>query len=85
MYLVLDTGRPPELIMRNELALQHLLPPRHFLALTSTGLHVIVKLRPVDILRQILTSSRGNDTKELKVYHPSLNVISYIFFFNSSN
>jgi len=63
-----DTGRPQELIMRNELALQHLLPPRHFLAFTSTGLHVVVKWRPVDILRQILTSAGGNDTKDLKSF-----------------
>jgi hypothetical protein len=55
--------------MRNELVVQHLLPPRHFLALTSVGLHIVVKLRPVDILRQIILSSRGNDTKDLKVYH----------------
>lgn len=57
--------------MRNELAIQHMLPPRQFLCLTSSGLHLIMKYRPVDILREVLGGSRGADTPDVRVsiYH----------------
>jgi len=60
-------GRPIELVMRNELAIQHMLPPRQFLCLTSSGLHLIMKYRPVDILREVLGGSRGADTPDIRV------------------
>jgi len=51
----------------NELSTQHFLPPRRFLLLTNTGLHVLVKRRPIDILEQLLLLSQGKDTQELIV------------------
>ena len=38
----------------NELATQHILPARKFLVLTSYGINVLIKLRPVDVLRKLL-------------------------------
>ena len=54
-------------ILRNELATQHLFPPRKLLCLTNSGLYSIVKLRAVDQLHEILAATGGRDTEELQV------------------
>ena len=38
------------------MAIQHLVPPRQILCLTSWGIHTIIKSRPLDILREVLLS-----------------------------
>nr|XP_022900276.1 nuclear pore complex protein Nup155 [Onthophagus taurus]XP_022900277.1 nuclear pore complex protein Nup155 [Onthophagus taurus] len=45
---------------------QHIEPPKKYVVLTSQGAHVFLKLRPVDLLRQILLESRGLDTDVIK-------------------
>jgi hypothetical protein len=54
-------------IFRNDLAVQHLHPPRKYLCLTNNGLYTLVKLRPVDQLQDILAATGGRDTEELQV------------------
>ncbi|KAL6064256.1 Nucleoporin 155 [Balamuthia mandrillaris] len=51
--------------LSNELAVQHFVPPRQYLCLTNTGLHFLVKMRPVDHLLQLLLNSGGADTDAL--------------------
>ena len=52
-------------ILRNELAIQHFMPPRKFYCLTNTGVHVLIKLRPVDFLRKILLASKDKTSDDL--------------------
>jgi hypothetical protein len=49
------------------LAVQHLFSPRRVYCLTNMGLHVLMKLRPVDQLHEILAAAGGRDTDELQV------------------
>ncbi|KNC47611.1 uncharacterized protein AMSG_02635, partial [Thecamonas trahens ATCC 50062] len=44
----------------NELATQHILPARKFVLLTNQGLNVVIKLRPVDLLKNLLDATRGD-------------------------
>lgn len=53
----------PPLLVR-----QHAEPPRKYVALTSQGAHIFLKLRPVDILRQLLLDSCGADSDSVKAY-----------------
>lgn len=48
-------------IALNELATQLSRPPRQFLVLTNSGINVLSKQRPIDILQQLLIESGGND------------------------
>jgi len=41
----------------NELAVQHMLPPRQFACLTNAGVYIVVKLRPLDQLLALLSAS----------------------------
>lgn len=45
---------------------QHVEPPRKYVVLTTHGAHIFLKLRPVDLLRQLLADSRGQDTEAVK-------------------
>lgn len=47
---------------------QHAEEPKKFVVLTSHGVQIFVKLRPVDILKQILKDSHGQDTEALKTF-----------------
>lgn len=53
----------PPLLVR-----QHAEPPRKYVALTAQGAHIFLKLRPVDILRQLLLESGGADSDAVKAY-----------------
>ncbi|EFC50324.1 nucleoporin 155 [Naegleria gruberi] len=44
----------------NELSFQHIKPPREFVCLSNNGMHLLVKLRPVDFLQQILQQSQSD-------------------------
>lgn len=52
----------PPLVVR-----QHMEPPKKFVLLTAQGAQVITKLRPVDLLRQILID-KGPDSEAVKSY-----------------
>ncbi|KAJ6248994.1 nuclear pore complex protein nup155 [Anaeramoeba flamelloides] len=52
---------PFSTFIRNELASQHLFPAREFLCLTTQGLDLVMKLRPIDELALII--SKKNDQK----------------------
>lgn len=58
----------PPLLIR-----QHMEPPRKFVVLTSNGVQVFLKMRPVDILRQILADSHGYDNELIKSFFTILN------------
>ncbi|GJQ73093.1 Nup154 [Trypoxylus dichotomus] len=45
---------------------QHVVPPRKYVVLTTHGAHIFLKFRPVDLLRQLLVDSRGQDTDAVK-------------------
>ncbi|KAJ8921993.1 hypothetical protein NQ315_008631 [Exocentrus adspersus] len=47
---------------------QHAEAPHKYVVLTSHGVQVFVKLRPVDLLKQILRDSHGLDTEPLKAF-----------------
>lgn len=53
----------PPLLIR-----QHAEPPRKYVALTAHGAHIFLKLRPVDILRQLLLDGGGADSDSVKAY-----------------
>jgi len=55
-------------VLRNELAIQHLVPKRRFLALTGNGLFTLEKMRPVDYLSELLLTSGGRDTDEILAF-----------------
>lgn len=48
----------------NELTTQHYHPPREFICLSNTGIQIITKRRPVDLLKIILQDS-SNDSQDL--------------------
>ena len=52
----------------NELCVQHFGPPRRYLILTNMGLHIVDKLRPVDVLMRLLSESAGQDTEALRLF-----------------
>ena len=60
-----EAARAGIVVSLSDLATQHAHAPREFLALTVSGLHRIVQLRPVDVLYQLLTSAQGQDTDAL--------------------
>ncbi|XP_044758799.1 nuclear pore complex protein Nup155 [Coccinella septempunctata] len=45
---------------------QHYEPPKKYVVLTSQGVHILLKLRPVDLLRQFLLDGRGADSEAVK-------------------
>ncbi|KAJ8983036.1 hypothetical protein NQ317_014334 [Molorchus minor] len=47
---------------------QHLEPPHKYVVLTSQGVQIFIKLRPVDLFKQILQESHGHDTDALKAF-----------------
>lgn len=53
----------PPLVVR-----QHAEPPRKYIVLTAQGAHILLKLRPVDILRQLLIDSNGPDGEAVKAF-----------------
>lgn len=57
-----------ETVARNELAQQHSLPPRQFIVLTNSGLHLFEKTRPLEHLKDLLVSSRGADSPALRKF-----------------
>ncbi len=63
----LDNQSP---LLRNELAVQHVVPPRKLLCLTNNGIQVVVKLRPLDQLYHLLalsSSTGGRESEDLFV------------------
>ncbi|KAL9646182.1 hypothetical protein ABK040_008055 [Willaertia magna] len=52
--LLIPTSNP-----LNELSIQHIKPPREFVCLSNNGIHLLVKLRPIDLLQQILQQSQS--------------------------
>lgn len=63
---LLPTPPPPS--SAHELLYSHLLGPRELLALSSGGLSVLRKLRPVDVLYQLLLQSAGRDSDALQSF-----------------
>jgi len=55
--------------LRNDLAVQHALPPRQFLFLTNTALHTMIKVRPLDHLIQILTENNARLAETAKTFN----------------
>lgn len=53
----------PPLVVR-----QHFEAPKKYVVLTSHGMHILIKLRPVDLLRQILRDSHGHNSNALKAF-----------------
>ncbi|XP_065566663.1 nuclear pore complex protein Nup155-like isoform X4 [Artemia franciscana] len=47
---------------------QHSRPPANFVILTSQGCHIFPKLRPVEVLRQILVESGGADSEIVRTF-----------------
>lgn len=59
-----DSHEPlPPLVVR-----QHAEPPRKYVILTAQGAHILHKLRPVDILRQLLIDSNGPEGDAVKAF-----------------
>ncbi|XP_056648274.1 nuclear pore complex protein Nup154 [Diorhabda sublineata] len=58
-----DNQEAPPLVVR-----QHAEPPKKYIVLTSHSVQIFIKLRPVDILNQILKDSHGQDTEALKTF-----------------
>lgn len=58
-----DYQEDPPLVVR-----QHADPPKRYVVLTSHSVQIFIKLRPVDLLKQILKDSRGQDTTALKAF-----------------
>ncbi|KAJ1526290.1 hypothetical protein ONE63_009443 [Megalurothrips usitatus] len=59
---ILDHPDPP-LVVR-----QHIEPPRKYIVLTPQGTEIFNKLRPVDILRQIMTERGGPENDAVKTF-----------------
>ncbi|XP_050292883.1 nuclear pore complex protein Nup155 [Anthonomus grandis grandis] len=59
----LNDQEDPPLVVR-----QHAEPPKKYVVLTSHSVQIFVKLRPVDLLHQLLKDSRGQDTTALKAF-----------------
>ncbi|KAB0800462.1 hypothetical protein PPYR_06202 [Photinus pyralis] len=47
---------------------QHAEPPRKYVILTATGVYIFLKLRPVDLLRQLLTDCQGPENDAVKAF-----------------
>ncbi|KAK9883024.1 hypothetical protein WA026_001236 [Henosepilachna vigintioctopunctata] len=47
---------------------QHYEPPRKYVVLTSQGVHILLKYRPVDLLKQLLLEGRGPDSETVKSF-----------------
>lgn len=47
---------------------QHFEPPKKYVVLTSQGVHIFSKLRPIDILKQLLMDSHGQDSDTIKAF-----------------
>lgn len=47
---------------------QHSEPPRKYVALTAQGAHIFLKLRPVDVLRQLLLDSAGAESDSVRAF-----------------
>ncbi|RZC41057.1 nuclear pore complex protein Nup155 [Asbolus verrucosus] len=47
---------------------QHSEPPKKYVVLTSQGVYIFSKLRPVDILRQLLSDSHGLNSEAVKAF-----------------
>ncbi|CAG9854038.1 unnamed protein product [Phyllotreta striolata] len=58
-----DVHEAPPLVVR-----QHAEPPKKYIVLTSHSIQIFIKLRPVDVLKQILKDSHGQDTEALKAF-----------------
>lgn len=43
-------------------------PPRKYVVLTAQGAHIFIKLRPVDMLKQLLIDSHGPESDAVKAY-----------------
>lgn len=53
----------PPLVVR-----QHMQPPKKYIILTSQGAYIFLKLRPVDILKNLLLESHGLESEMVKTY-----------------
>ncbi|XP_030758957.1 nuclear pore complex protein Nup154 [Sitophilus oryzae] len=58
-----DQQEAPPLVVR-----QHGEAPKKYVVLTSHSVQIFIKLRPVDLLRQILRDSHGQDTEALRAF-----------------
>jgi len=58
--LYLDPLLVPSENPLNELSLQHIKPPREFVCLSNNGMHLLIKLRPSDLLQQILQQTQAD-------------------------
>ncbi|KCV70594.1 hypothetical protein H696_02952 [Fonticula alba] len=65
-----DFGAIPDSAI-SELVSQYYQAPREFLCLTSAGIHELVKLRPIDLLRRLLIASGLNITGALLQFFKS--------------
>lgn len=61
--LLQPTQQVPPLVVR-----QHSEPPRKYVILTAQGAHIMIKQRPVDLLKQLLLDTRALDTDILKAF-----------------
>lgn len=53
----------PPLIVR-----QHAEPPKKYVILTSHGVYIFLKMRPVDVLKNLLQESHGLESEMVKTY-----------------
>ncbi|KAJ3432010.1 nuclear pore complex protein nup155 [Anaeramoeba flamelloides] len=58
---------PFSTFIRNELASQHLFPAREFLCLTTQGLDLVMKLRPIDELALIISKKTDQKSKRSQI------------------
>ncbi|KAH0999149.1 hypothetical protein HUJ04_005994 [Dendroctonus ponderosae] len=63
LHLSSEFQEEPPLVVR-----QHFEAPKKYVVLTSHSVQIFVKQRPVDLLRQILKESHGQDTAALKSF-----------------
>lgn len=47
---------------------QHMQKPTKYVVLTAQGAHIFLKLRPVDLLKQLLVDGRGQDSDAIKSF-----------------
>ncbi|KAF5276078.1 hypothetical protein FQA39_LY00874 [Lamprigera yunnana] len=47
---------------------QHFEPPRKYVVLTAQGVHIFLKLRPVDLLKQLLLDCHGPENESVKTF-----------------
>lgn len=63
LFLNPDQQEAPPLVVR-----QHGEAPKKYVVLTSHSIQIFIKLRPVDLLKQMLKDSHGQDTEPLKAF-----------------